>query len=170
MNLLISVLGSWMFSKVCSRHLLLHLCSQNAHPQHIRLYENYITAKNQRLHQTQQGRVWFLPWSQTVSSKNPLVSITYSWTSSPSANFTHWEETARLASPLRKASLLHSSQPERWIMRSSIFPITLSQLSSFTRPSVCWPSVEKRNILLHHSVGTSKKGIFCAMMSLLVHL
>lgn len=39
--------------------------------------------------------VWFLkeprtqsPWSETISSKNPLVSVTYSWTSSLLANFT----------------------------------------------------------------------------------
>lgn len=113
MNLLISALGNWMFSKVCSRHLLLHLSSQIAQPQHIPLYENYITAKNQWLHQTQQRRVWFLPWSQTVSSKNPLVSITYSWASWQSANVTRGEETVRKASPL------HSSNPEWW--RTQLF-------------------------------------------------
>lgn len=122
MNLLISALGNWMFSKVCSRHLLLHLSSQIAQPQHIPLYENYITAKNQWLHQTQQRRVWFLPWSQTVSSKNPLVSITYSWASWQSANVTRGEETVRKASPL------HSSNPEWWRTCSSIFSITLLKL------------------------------------------
>lgn len=43
--------------------------------------------KNQALHQTQQGRLILqilkdtitVPWSETVSSKNLLVSVTYSW-------------------------------------------------------------------------------------------
>lgn len=61
-NLQISVAGGeldvfFFKKKVCSRHLLLHLCSQIAQPQHIPLDENYITAKNQWLHQTQQRRV-----------------------------------------------------------------------------------------------------------------
>lgn len=109
----LSALGNWMFSKVCSRHLLLHLGSRIAHPQHPpphpTLYENYITTKNQWLHQTQQRRVWFLPWSQTVSSKNQLVSITYSWASRPSANLTHREEAVRQASLLQE--LLFSVLP-----------------------------------------------------------
>lgn len=75
--------------------------------QHILLYENYITAKkkinNQWLHQTQQRPVWFLPWSQMVSPKKPLVSITYSWTKLAICKF------SRMQRKLSAELLLHRS-------------------------------------------------------------
>lgn len=149
------------FLTVCSRHLLLHLCSQIAHPQHLPpLWKLHYSEKSVVTSNTTASRL-IPPLKPDGLFKEPACLNHLFMSKFAICKFhAHREETVRRASRLQKASPLPSPKPERWRTRSSISTIPLLQLASFTRPSVCWPSVDSRNILLHHSVRTSKKGIF----------